>query len=383
MFCIKCGAEIPDGVQFCPKCGAPTLHLDEQPQSFVQDPPESPFQQADSTVVLPEQTFVPQPEPFIPPEPPKPAKKKKKIWPIVLICSLVALLAAAACVIFLVPSVHDMVFGVENLAFQESKITLAVGEKFDLTDQLDAGDRSTDDLRWSSTDKNVATVKNGVVTAVAPGECRITVEDPDHEDAYDEIRVTVYEKVLEFDQDLLELEVDDTAELDDYLYAENVDLDGAKWSISDGNVVEWTDDDHVIRAKEAGTAVITVEADGLKATIKVTVEAEPEPEPDDFDVEAALSDIRSWYYNPGSSDVLRKLSSGSGGWDYGREYLFHDGELVFAFVYSDSTEYRLYYHDGELFYVIDTAHNEYSGSDVDQFRYVSDQAESDAQNYAP
>ena len=380
MFCIKCGAEMPDGVQFCPKCGASAVHLDEQPQSFVQDAPEPQIPEVESTFVPTQQPYVPQPPA---PAAPKPVPKKKKVWPIVLVCSLLALLAAAACVIFLVPSVHDAVFGVEELAFEESGITLSVGEKFDLTDLLDAGERSADDLRWSSDDKDVAAVKNGVVTAAAPGECRITVEDPEHDDVYDEIRVTVIEKVLEFDEEEIELEVGETVQLNDYLRAENVELNGAKWSISDGNVADWAENDHVIRAKDAGTAVVTVEADGLKAAIQITVEAKPEPEPEDFDADKALSDIRSWYYNPGGNDSLQKLDPGSGGWSYGREYLFHDGALVFAFVYDDSVQYRLYYNAGELFYVIDTAKNEYSGSDVDQFRYISDQAESDAQNYRP
>ena len=43
MFCIKCGAQVPDGMKFCPACGAPQQPLQQQaprPQQPYGQPPK-------------------------------------------------------------------------------------------------------------------------------------------------------------------------------------------------------------------------------------------------------------------------------------------------------------------------------------------------------
>ena len=368
MFCTKCGAELPEGVKFCTSCGAPVKVVPGMAQQTAQSVPDP-------------ETFVPAPEVNLPPEPAAaPKKKKKKIWPIVLTLSLIALIAAAVCAVLFVPALHDMVFGVEELSFNESKLELCVGDKLDLTDALEAGDREAGDLKWSSSDEDIATVKNGVVTAVAAGDCRITVEDKDHEDVSDEVRLTVYEKVLYFDEDEISLEVGDTEDIvSEYLYYDHIDFSEPKFKSSDDAVVS-VSDDGTVEAKQSGSAVITVEADGMTASMTVTVEAE---ELDPADVAAQVEQIRDWYYHPGSTDVRREVASGENGWNYGREYLFHDGELVFAYVHAGTDQSRLYFQNGKLIFVIDADRNELTGSDLDSYLSMADQAKSDAQNYAP
>lgn len=362
MFCTKCGAQLPEGVKFCTSCGAPVKTIAAA---------QAPVEQASDT-------FVPVYAPEAPAAPVE-AKKKKKVWPIVLTVALIALIAAAVCAVLFVPAVHDMVFGVEELSFAEGKLELPVGDKLDLTDELDAGKRDASDLNWSSDDENVATVKNGVVTAVGVGECRITVEDKEHDDVSDELRVTVYEKVLRFEEDEITLKVGETAELK--LVTEHINSETTMdVSNSDTNVASldgWT-----VTALSAGQTIITVKGDGKEASVTVTVEAEaPSPEP--VDVAAAVAQIRSWYYTPGSGDVRREVAAGAGGWNYGREYLFHDGQLVFAFVHDGNDQNRLYFQDGKLIFVIAPDRTELSGDAVAPYQGMADQAKSDSLNYAP
>ena len=376
MFCTRCGAELPDEAKSCIVCGTPVARVHSQ--TSMREEPEVPV--------------VPPPEPtvptyYVPESEPAPTKPKRSVWP-VLILSLLLVLLAAICVVLLVPGVHDMVFGVEPVSFIESSTELALGDKRDLTDLLDAGERSDEDLRWSSDNEQVASVKNGVVTAAGEGSCVITVRDGKHDAVSDTIRVTVYEKKLGFRSDSLTLKAGETEKLaDGNLFYEHLDPSGLRWTTSNDSVA-LVSSSGVVTAVSDGTAFITVEVDGLKATVSVTVEAvapspTPGTAPDDASIRRDVEQIRGWYYQPGSKDVRRDIEPGTDGWDYGREYLYHDGEMVFAFLYTDTEQYRLYFKDRILIYVIETDRTERSGDEMIPYLGLADQARSDALNHAP
>ncbi len=58
---------------------------------------------------------------------------------------------------------------------------------------------------------------------------------------------------------------------------------------------------------------------------------------------------KTWYYD-GETVVKLKYAAGEGGIRYERNYYFHPetGELLFAFVFLDQEEYRLYFYRNEL-----------------------------------
>ena len=217
MFCTKCGAELQEGMRFCSVCGAPVAQI-PKPDAMREEPEPIPEPE------IP----VPEPEPYVPVydarvTEPEPKRKKRSVWPVVILCLLLAALAAI-CVVLLVPGVHDMVFGVKPVTFIETDTELALGDKRDLTDLVDAGDREDDALVWSSDNEQVASVKNGVVTAVGPGSCRITVRDSERDSISDSIRVTVYEKKLGFRSESLTLKAGEHEKLaDGNLYSEHLD----------------------------------------------------------------------------------------------------------------------------------------------------------------
>lgn len=45
MYCMKCGAEIPQEAKFCPSCGAPVADLNEPAQQAPVSPRPAPVQQ--------------------------------------------------------------------------------------------------------------------------------------------------------------------------------------------------------------------------------------------------------------------------------------------------------------------------------------------------
>lgn len=296
MFCVKCGAEMPDGTQTCTNCGAPmSRRIVQQPRVPAQPAVE-------------EAAYVPAPP------------NRKNTLPIVILCILIALVAAGGALLF-VPSIHDAVFGVPELAFAQEQAALTTGDTLDLTLDMSLGGRKVSQLRWTSSAPEVASVQDGIVTASGAGTCTITVVDPQRENAYDTLLVTV------------------SPAQDAPAAAETTD--GAQQPAADS---------------ETQTAI---------------------------DADAELAQIRAWYYTPGTGDVRREVGAGTNGWSYSREYLYHDGVMVFAYVYGGGEEHRLYFKDGTLFYVIETDRSEYRLDETAPFLPMAEQAKTDALSFAP
>lgn len=73
----------------------------------------------------------------------------------------------------------------------------------------------------------------------------------------------------------------------------------------------------------------------------------------DLDVEKEIIQIRSWVNSPTDLDKKVVLEKGTDGWNYKREYYYHDGKLIFAFLYDKEEEHRLYYKDDTMIRYID------------------------------
>jgi hypothetical protein len=88
-----------------------------------------------------------------------------------------------------VPTFDDSVVATPILS--QSNLTMSKGSKVTLTCTFDPWYSKYTDVTWSSNDTGVATVKNGVVTAVADGTCTITVTSTEDSSKYDTCTVTV------------------------------------------------------------------------------------------------------------------------------------------------------------------------------------------------
>ena len=102
-------------------------------------------------------------------------------------------------------------------------------------------------------------------------------------------------------------------------------------------------------------------AETEKPTEKATEATKPAPTEKPFsitpeEIDSEIEWIRACYYTPGSDDTRRELTKGENGWDYARDYRYHNGKLIFAFVFDGSEEHRLYFKDDRMIRYIDENH---------------------------
>ncbi len=84
-------------------------------------------------------------------------------------------------------------------------------------------------------------------------------------------------------------------------------------------------------------------------------------------IEEAVREIRSWYYNPGEWDTSYSVSPEDNGWEYEQEYYYHHGRLAFAFLFKGREEHRFYFLEDILIRVIDENGETWNYPGVEQF----------------
>ena len=172
-------------------------------------------------------------------------------------------------------------YSVTELLLSESEVELQAGDTWILTATVlptfADGDKT---VTWTSSKPSVATVSDGLITALAPGttvikasaaglsaSCTVTVlEKPD--------AVLVESVTLNYTS--LTLTEGDSATLTALVLPENADDKTVSWTTSDAQVAT-VSQSGVVKAVKAGTAVITATAGGKTATCTITVEAAEVP----------------------------------------------------------------------------------------------------------
>lgn len=154
---------------------------------------------------------------------------------------------------------------VTGVTLDEEAITLiAAGETQTLTATVEPSDATDKSVIWTSSNPEVATVVNGVVTAVANGEAIITVTTANG--SYTDTcsvtvniptgAVTVPVTGVALDKDTLSLKVGNTAALTATVAPDNATNKAVTWASSDESVA--TVANGVVTAVAKGTATITV-----------------------------------------------------------------------------------------------------------------------------
>jgi len=126
---------------------------------------------------------------------------------------------------------------------------------------------------WSSDNTAVATVANGVVTAVGKGTANIKVAVGGFEDTVPVIvKASVGSVKLDVEKVVLDTESNKTYDLGAKVVTDpaNADVESITWESSDEDVVT-VDDNGVVTVVGKGTATITVTVDGKTATVPVSV----------------------------------------------------------------------------------------------------------------
>lgn len=173
----------------------------------------------------------------------------------------------------------DQPVSVEKVSLNKTAITLTVGQWETLKETVTPDNATNKDVTWKSDKEEVATVENGKVTAVAPGEATITVTTKDgNKKATCKVTVTVATVPVTgvtLDKQEATLEVGKSLDLKETVQPESATNKNVTWTSSDEKIAKV--DNGQVTAVSAGTAEITViTVDGNKtATCNVTVTAAP------------------------------------------------------------------------------------------------------------
>lgn len=154
---------------------------------------------------------------------------------------------------------------------KDTKYYLSKGETVDIRKFTESNlfEEWTDDITWTSSKENVATVENGVVTALASGETKIVARKPGVNTPF-----TVTVNVAE--QRTIAINKNATADMNDYLttypfYARKTSV---KWSSSDSSTVTINAETGEIVGLKEGTATITATTEnGNEKSVVVKVNA--------------------------------------------------------------------------------------------------------------
>lgn len=159
-----------------------------------------------------------------------------------------------------------------TLTINKNNTSIEKGNSEQLTTEI-LPENTTDDttVTWESSDENVVTVVDGLVTAVGVGNATVTAKAAGL-DATCNVVVTCALESIALDKDELKLEAGTTS--DTLVVTKNptdatVDLANVNWTSKNPEVA--TVVDGKVTAVAPGTAVIEAELDGKKATCEVTV----------------------------------------------------------------------------------------------------------------
>ena len=115
--------------------------------------------------------------------------------------------------------------------------------------------------------------------------------------------------------------------------------------------------DYLDSMKSSTTASDSTKAQATTSETKTTKETTFSITQSEIDSE--IEKIRTYYYSPSSGDTKKVIEKGQNNWNYSRDYRYHNGKLVFAFVFNGTEEHRLYFKDDHMIRYIDENHITY------------------------
>ena len=169
---------------------------------------------------------------------------------------------------------------VESITLDITTATLKVNESVTLTATVLPETATVKEVVWSSSDESVATIENGIVTAIAVGNATITATTTDGSNLSATCQVTVnpiLAERIELSTYKVEATVGETFVLSATIYPEEATEKAVVWSVSGDYVVEIESIDTLsvaVTILRKGVACITAETiDGsnLTATCEIDI----------------------------------------------------------------------------------------------------------------
>lgn len=162
---------------------------------------------------------------------------------------------------------------VKSVKLNKTSISIATGKTTVITATVSPKSASNKDVTWKSSDNDVVTVKNGKITAKAPGYAVITCTTADGgKTAECSVFVNQPVKSVKLNKTKIIMDIDDKITLTGKIKPSDASNKALKWTSSNKKVVKVTSKG-VLKPVSTGTATVTVTTvdGGLKATCKVTV----------------------------------------------------------------------------------------------------------------
>ena len=161
---------------------------------------------------------------------------------------------------------------VQSVSVEPATLNIAKGESHQLTATVLPENATNKTVSWSTSDASVATVSDGLVTAVAPGKASITVKTNDGaKTAVCDVTVSIFVSGIVVNPTALAITEGETGVITATIIPENASNKNLIWTTSDPTVA--TVNEGTVTGVAPGTALITVKTiDGEKtASCAVTV----------------------------------------------------------------------------------------------------------------
>lgn len=165
---------------------------------------------------------------------------------------------------------------VKSIDLSMQSASLKVGETMVLKSEIFPADADNQVLIWSSSDNAVASVDNGMVSAISGGNAVITAKSAENPDIKAECVLTVTQPVIGIKLSTTELEIIDgnAKQLTANVLPENASNKSVTWTSSDISVAMVSPDGTVYAIKPGqATIMATTEDGGFVGLCKVTVKA--------------------------------------------------------------------------------------------------------------
>jgi len=201
---------------------------------------------------------------------PAAAPKKKKTGLIIGLCVGAAVLIAAAILLYL------FVLSPSSITLSEEAVTIEYLDSYQLTAEVSPGSALNKDVTWTSSDEDVATVYDGMITAWEAGTCTITASTSNGKTATCTVTVTVEPYSVWLNEYWVDLNVGDTLTLTADVYPEEATDKSVTWSTSDASVAT-VKDGVVIAVGEGDCEITATTSNGVSESCSVYVSAVEEP----------------------------------------------------------------------------------------------------------
>jgi len=166
---------------------------------------------------------------------------------------------------------------VESISLNKTTTTILEGGSETLSYIISPTDASNQNVTWTSSNKAVATVENGIVSAIKPGTAIITVTTEDGNKSAS-CTVTVDKLVIPvgsitLNKSTLSLLIDNSEMLTSTISPANASNQKVTWTSSNENVA--TVENGIVNAISLGETVITVTSEDGEKTASCTVTVQP------------------------------------------------------------------------------------------------------------